>query len=624
MCGIVGYIGSRQAVPILMEGLRRLEYRGYDSAGVAVLGNGSVERRRAAGKLANLDGLLKSSPLKGATALGHTRWATHGKPSEENAHPHTDCTGDLVVIHNGIIENYMEIKDALTASGHLFASETDTEVVVHLVEEHLKALRRPGKAPTPDLNEPLLFEAVRRALNEVRGAYALAVLWSKAPGAIVAAKTASPLVIGLGQGETFLASDVPAFLDHTRKAVFLEDGEMAVLRAGGAAFFGLNGRKLEKQVHQIQWDRTMAEKGGFRHFMLKEIHEQPQSCEDSVRGRLFPLKDGVLEREAGIPAQVLKDARRIHLIACGTAYHAGLIASYWLESLAGIPAQAEIASEYRYREHMLGPGDLVIAVSQSGETADTLAAVRLAEERGAKVLAVCNSVGAAITRIADYNLYTHCGPECGVASTKAFIGQLTTLAVFTLHAAVARGALKEAQAKELLSELLRVPGHIRAAVKLDAQVQEIARAFYQKEHFLYIGRHLNYPIALEGALKLKEISYIHAEGYAAGELKHGPIALVDSEMPVVAIATRSRILEKMVSNFEEVKARGARLIVIATAGDKTGRGKADYTLEVPAMPELLSPIVNIVPLQLLAYHIGVLRGCDVDQPRNLAKSVTVE
>ena len=623
MCGIVGYAGGRQAPPLLMEGLKRLEYRGYDSAGLAVLSGGEIVRRRASGKLVNLENLLVKEPLKGTVALGHTRWATHGKPSEENAHPHADCKGQVVVIHNGIIENYIALKDELAKKGHVFQSETDTEIVAHLIEEKLKVVAGAGRNPTPDLNEPLLFEAVRQALNDVQGAYALAVLWSQAPGVIIAAKTASPLIIGLGDGENFLASDVPAFLAHTRKAVFMEDGEMAVLKASGVSYFNLAGKRIDKTPIQIQWDRTMAEKGGFRHFMAKEIHEQPTACEDTMRGRFFPLKDGVLKRDCGLDAASLKDVQSIYIVACGTAFHAGLVAKYWLEKLAKVPVHCETASEFRYRETNLSPRDLVITISQSGETADTLAAVKIVKEKGAKVLAVCNTVGSAITRLADYNLYTHCGPEFGVASTKAFIGQLTALLVFTLHCAVARGGLTEAEAKLLVDDILKLPGHIRAALKLEPQIKEIARKFKDKDHFLFIGRYVNYPIALEAALKLKEISYIHAEGYAAGELKHGPIALIDENMPVVAINTRSRLQDKMTSSLEEVKARGAQMIALGTEGDPKPRG-ADHMLVLPVVPELLSPIVNIIPLQLLAYHISDLRGCDVDQPRNLAKSVTVE
>ena len=622
MCGIVGYIGERDSVPVIMDALGRLEYRGYDSAGLASIVDGGIERRRAAGKLTNLEKVLVGNPLAGSVALGHTRWATHGKPSEANSHPHTDQTGTIAVIHNGIIENYLEIKDRLVAGGAKFESETDTEVIAHLIAEKIKQLQPPGSTPKPDLNEPLLFEAVRRALADVKGAYAIAVLWSKAPNTIIAAKTASPLIIGIGDGENYLASDIPAFLAHTRKAVFLEDGEMAVLKAGGVSFFNLAGKKLEKTPITISWDRTMAEKAGYRHFMLKEINEQPMSCEDTMRGRFFPLK-GVLERDCGMNADILKNVRSVHMIACGTAYHACLVGQYWLETLVGVPTRVETASEFRYRETTVSPDDLVVAVSQSGETADTLAAVKLAKEKGAKVLAICNTVGSALTRAADWTLYTHCGPELGVASTKAFIGQLTALAVITLHSAIGRGAMSEAQGRAFVDDLVKVPGWIRAALKLDKAVLAIARKFAKKEHFLFIGRNVNFPIALEAALKLKEISYIHAEGYAAGELKHGPIALIDTEMPVVVIATKSRVLEKTLSSLEEVKARGAQLIVVATEGEGDFKD-VENVLRLPPMPELLSPLVNIIPLQLLAYHIADLRGCDVDQPRNLAKSVTVE
>ena len=602
MCGIVGYGGPKQAVPLLMEGLKRLEYRGYDSSGLASIVDGVIERRRAQGKLTNLEKVLAASPLAGSVALGHTRWATHGKPSEVNSHPHTDPTGTVAVIHNGIIENYLEIKDRLTAAGAKFESETDTEVLAHLVAEKLALLQPPGTSPKPDLNEPLLFEAVRRALGDVRGAYAVAVLWSKAPGVIVAAKTASPLIIGLGDGETFLGSDVPAFLAYTRKAVFLEDGEMAVLKKDGASFFNLAGKKIVKTPINITWDRTMAEKSGYRHFMLKEIHDQPMSCEDTMRGRLFPLK-GVLERDCGMNADILKNIRSVQMIACGTAYHSCLVGQYWFETLIGVPTRVETASEFRYRETTVGPDDLVIAVSQSGETADTLAAVKIAKEKGAKVLAVCNTVGSALTRAADWTLYTHCGPELGVASTKAFIGQLTSLAVITLHAAIGRGAMTEAQGRAFVDDLVKVPGWIRAAIKLDKQILDVAKKFSKSEHFLFIGRYVNYPIALEAALKLKEISYIHAEGYPAGELKHGPIALIDTEMPVVVIATQSRVLEKTLSSLEEVKARGARVIVVATEG--VGDFKdCEAVLRLPPVPEILSPIVNIIPLQLLAYHVA--------------------
>jgi glucosamine--fructose-6-phosphate aminotransferase (isomerizing) len=605
-----------------MEGLKRLEYRGYDSSGLASIVDGVIERRRAQGKLTNLEKVIAASPLSGSVALGHTRWATHGKPSESNSHPHTDPTGTVAVIHNGIIENYLELKDRLCASGAKFESETDTEVLAHLVAEKIALLTAAKTIPPGDLNEPLLFEAVRRALGDVRGAYAVAVLWSQAPGVIIAAKTASPLIIGLGDGETFLGSDVPAFLSYTRKAVFLEDGEMAVLKKTGAAFFNLSGKKISKTPVNITWDRTMAEKSGYRHFMLKEIHDQPSSCEDTMRGRFFPLK-GVLERECGMNADILKKVRSVQMIACGTAYHSCLVGQYWFETLVGVPTRVETASEFRYRETTIGPDDLVIAVSQSGETADTLAAVKIAKEKGAKVLAICNTVGSALTRASDWTMYTHCGPELGVASTKAFIGQMTAIAVITLHAAIGRGHMTEVQGRAFVDDLVKIPGWIRAAIKLNDQILAVAKKFFKKEHFLFIGRYVNYPIALEAALKLKEISYIHAEGYPAGELKHGPIALIDTEMPVVVIATQSRVFEKTLSSLEEVKARGAQVIVVATEGVGEFRD-CEAVLRLPPMPELLSPIVNIIPLQLLAYHVADLRGCDVDQPRNLAKSVTVE
>ncbi|MHB2026420.1 MAG: glutamine--fructose-6-phosphate transaminase (isomerizing) [Elusimicrobiota bacterium] len=623
MCGIVGYVGARQAVPIILGGLKRLEYRGYDSAGVAALDGGRISRLRAEGKIANLEAALKDSPLKGACALGHTRWATHGKPSEENAHPHADCGKSLVVVHNGIIENYLSLKDELLAAGHIFESETDTETAAHLIEEKLKTLRGPGGALPPHLTEPLLFEAVRQALARVRGAYALAVIWDKAPGVIIAAKTSSPLILGIGQNENFLASDVPAFLEHTKKAVFLEDEEMAVVKPGGCTYFNLAGKRIDKQPVNIPWDRRTAEKGGFRHFMLKEINEQPESCEDTLRGRLLPLKGEALESDCGIKNSDISGARKIHIVACGTAYHAGLIAKYWLEEMARMPAAVEPASEFRYRRTLISPGDLVVAISQSGETADTLAAAKMARDAGAKILCVCNTVGSALTRVSNFNLYTHCGPEFGVASTKAFLGQLSALAAFSLHCAIARGAMDESSGRAFIDDLVKLPGLVRQALKLGDQVLDVAKKYFQKEHFLFMGRHLNYPIALEAALKLKEISYIHAEGYAAGELKHGPIALLDEGMPVVAISTRSRVQDKMLSNLEEAKARGARIIALVSEGDPRPKSAAE-TIVVPAAPELLAPAVNIVPLQLLAYHIADLRGCDVDQPRNLAKSVTVE
>ncbi len=625
MCGIVGYVGGKNATPLLLEGLKRLEYRGYDSAGICVRGkNGTLEIVRSVGKIVKLEEKLKAQPLSGSTAIAHSRWATHGAPSDDNAHPHADCGGKLVVVHNGIIENYLELKAALTAKGHVFKSQTDTEVVSHLIEEKLKVLRAGRKSVASDLLEPMFFEAVRQALSEVRGAYSLGILWAETPGVLIAAKTATPLAVGLGDGETFLASDVPAFLDHTRKVVFLEDGDIAVISTKELRVFNLKGARVQRPTVSIQWDRTMAEKGGYKHFMLKEINEQPRTVEDTLRGRLFPINDGVLERESGLAAKDLAKLREIHFVACGTAFHAGLIGRYLIERYSGMPCEVDIASEFRYRDMKLGPDTLLVAISQSGETADTLGAVREAKQSGAKVLAICNTVGSALTREADYVLYTHCGPEIGVASTKAFIGQLTAVLILNLHVAVSRGKMSEAEARSYIDDLLKLPGQIRRALKLEPKVIELAKLYHQREHFLYLGRHVNYPLALEGALKLKEISYIHAEGYAAGEMKHGPIALIDDKLPVVAIATRSRVHEKMLSNLEEAKARGGTLIVLATEGDASVRAKADHVLELPEVPEYFSPVVNAIPLQLLAYHVASLRGCDVDQPRNLAKSVTVE
>ncbi|MBI3299875.1 MAG: glutamine--fructose-6-phosphate transaminase (isomerizing) [Elusimicrobia bacterium] len=619
MCGIVGYAGPRQAVPILLDGLKRLEYRGYDSAGVAVFSNGSIGVSRSVGKLANLGALLNRAPLEGFIGLGHTRWATHGGPSEVNAHPHLDCEGSVAVIHNGIIENYLPLKHALAEAGHDFTSATDTEVLPHLIEEELR-----GFTGSEAAAERALSDAVRAILKKVRGAYALAALWSRAPGVIVAAKKDSPLVVGLGEAENFIASDVPALLKHTRKVVYLEDGEFAVLRGDRCEFLDAEGLPLAKLPADINWDSAAAEKDGHRHFMIKEIHEQPRSVRNTLRGRLLPLGDGVLKRETGLAAESLRSAAGVHILACGTSWHAGIVGKYLLERHAGLATQVETASEFRYRRPVLPPGTLVVAISQSGETADTLAAVRLAQDAGLEVLSIGNTVGAAIPRQADYSFHTCCGPECGVASTKAFIGQLTALNVLTLHAGVARASISEAEALSWTEGLQSLPELIEESLRLEPQVRVIAEAHHKAEHFLYIGRGVNYPTALEGALKLKEISYIHAEGFPAGEMKHGPLALIDPSMPVVAIATESETLEKTLSNIEEARSRGARLIALCTRGEKRLSGRAEHLLELPPVDERLSPILNIVPLQLLAYHIADLRGCDIDQPRNLAKSVTVE
>jgi glutamine---fructose-6-phosphate transaminase (isomerizing) len=624
MCGIVGYTGKRQAAEILLDGLARLEYRGYDSAGVAVAGPGaSLSLVRAVGKLARLRERLIADLAPGTVGLGHTRWATHGAPSESNAHPHPDCTGRLAVVHNGIIENHAALRAALSRRGHLFRSQTDTEVVSHLIEETLAGLVPSGSlSGTPP--EALLLEACRAAFLQLQGAYALGVLWESAPGFLVAAKHGSPLILALGEGETFLASDVPAFVSQTRKVIFLDDGELALLSPAGVVAQRLDGREITKPVTVIDWEHGVAEKGGFRHFMLKEIHEQPSAVENTLRGRLLPLNDGILLRESGLSPEILPSIKRVHIVACGTACHAGIIGKYLLERFTRLPVQVEAASEFRYREPILDPSTLVVAISQSGETADTLAAMRLAKEQGAKVLAICNTVGSAVARNADFNFYTRCGPECGVASTKAFVGQLVALYCLTLHLGLALGRIPPREGQSWVEQLAALPALIRRALALGGEVEKIAGRFAESRHFLFIGRTFNYPTALEGALKLKEISYIHAEGYAAGEMKHGPLALIDSEMPVVAIATHSEVFDKIVSNIEEARARGARIIAVCNEGETRLDGKADALLRLPRVGEFLSPVLNIIPLQLLAYHIADLRGCDVDQPRNLAKSVTVE
>jgi len=619
MCGIVGYAGSKQAVPILMDGLTRLEYRGYDSAGVAVVSGGALAVARSVGKLSELRGLLARRPLDGMLGLGHTRWATHGGPSEANAHPHTDCAGAIAVIHNGIIENYLPLKARLADLGHAFTSVTDTEVLPHLIEEELKRA-----AVGPDGGRAALAAAVRAVLEKVRGAYALAAIWSGAPGVLVAAKKDSPLVVGLGEHGNHIASDVPALLKHTRRVVYLEDGETAVMSGDRCAFFDARGQEIDKPSSVIEWDSTAAEKGGYRHFMLKEIHEQPRAVENTLRGRLRASEDGLPARGAGLTPDLLRRVERVHILACGTSWHAGIIGKYLLERHAGLATQVETASEFRYRRPVLAPNTLVIAISQSGETADTLAAARLAREAGLEVLSIGNTLGAAIPRLADYAFHTQCGPECGVASTKAFVGQLTALCLLTMNAGRARAFMPDDEARRWAEQLSGLPERLRRTLTLDARIRAVAEELAGAEHVLYIGRGVNFPTALEGALKLKEISYIHAEGFAAGELKHGPLALIDRRVPVVAIATRSDVFEKTLSNIEEVKARGARVIALCTEGERRLDGRADRLLELPDVDEPFTPILNILPLQLLAYHVADLRGCDVDQPRNLAKSVTVE
>ncbi len=610
MCGIVGYVGARQAMEILVEGLRKLEYRGYDSAGLAVLGPTGLEIRRAKGKLANLDGVLAKEPLEGTVGIGHTRWATHGKPSNENAHPHR--YGTIAVVHNGIIENHLALKDELRAAGHVFASETDTEIFAHLVSRELGAGAKG------------LVEAVRRALSKVRGTYALVVTSADEPGRIVAAKNASPLVLGLGAGESFVASDVPALLAHTRDVIFLEEGDLAEVTAEKVTITDLAGATVERPRRRIDWSPLMAEKGGHKHFMHKEIHEQPRAIADTLRGRAV-LEEGDAHLDGvTLDAAAVRRIARVQIVACGTSWHAGLLGKQWIEKLARLPVEVDLASEFRYRDPVVDAGVLCIAVSQSGETADTLAAIREAKARGAVTLGVCNVLGAAIPRETDHVLYTHAGPEIGVASTKAFTTQLVALALLAVRLGRLNGKLDAAAGRAWLEKLRELPGKVEEALATEEGVREVALSLSSARDVLFLGRGPQAPVALEGALKLKEISYLHAEGYPAGEMKHGPIALIDHDVPVVVCAPADATYEKTLGSIEEVRARGGRVIAVVTAGDTQASKLADAVLEVPACDPLLAPAVTSVPLQLLAYHVADHRGTDVDQPRNLAKSVTVE
>jgi glutamine---fructose-6-phosphate transaminase (isomerizing) len=602
----------------VIDGLRRLEYRGYDSAGIAVVGQDcKLEIRRASGKLKNLEDLLAKSPIEGVYGLGHTRWATHGRPTEENAHPHRDCTGEIVVVHNGIIENYLELKHQLIGEGHKFQTETDTEIIAHLLEKYSK-------------NVPL-EEAVLKTVKLLRGAYALVAMSTRDPNKIVAARLGPPVVIGLGQNEFFVASDIPAILSHTREAFFMGDGEIAILTLKGVRVVDFDHRPVTPKVQHITWDPIMAEKGGFKHFMQKEIFEQPRAVRDTLLGRISQETGKVFLDEMDITEEEFRNFREVKIVACGTSWHAALAGKFMIERLAQIPVEVDYGSEFRYRDPIINKNTLVIAISQSGETADTLAAQREARLKGAKILAICNVVGSMLTREANGTIYTHAGPEIGVASTKAFTGQLTALVLTALYLAQVRGKLTPALAQTMMQELTRIPHKIETILQRDPDVEELAKKFFRHSDFLYLGRGIHYPIALEGALKLKEISYIHAEGYPAGEMKHGPNALIDEHLPVVVIATRDESdaasmtrYEKTVSNLQEVKARDGIVITVVTEGDRLARGSSDHAIEIPTAPELLSPILEIIPLQLLAYHIAVRRGCDVDQPRNLAKSVTVE
>jgi glutamine---fructose-6-phosphate transaminase (isomerizing) len=624
MCGIVGYVGKKRVVPVIIDGLRRLEYRGYDSAGIAVAGNGDgLEIRRAEGKLRNLEETIRLKPLNGTYGIGHTRWATHGRPTEENAHPHRDCSGNVVVVHNGIIENYLTLKKKLIEQGHKFKTETDTEVIAHLVEKYfLKASNGHG---------PSLEEAVRKAVRELTGVFAIAVIAVEEPNKIVAARNGPPAVIGLGKDEYFVASDVPAILYHTRDLFFLADGDLAVITPNGVQLTDFNGQPIVRQVQHVTWDPIMAEKGGFKHFMLKEIYEQPRAVRDTTLGRVSQETGHVFLDEMEITEAEFRAVKKINIAACGTSWHAAQAGKFMLESMARVPVEVDYASEWRYRNPIIEPDTLTMLISQSGETADTIAAQREAKAKGSKTIAICNVVGSMITRESAGTIYTHAGPEIGVASTKAFTAQLTALYLFALYLAELRQSLTPAQAKAAVQELTRIPGKLEHLLTHEEECEDLAKEYIRAQDFLFLGRGIHYPIALEGALKLKEISYIHAEGYPAGEMKHGPNALIDENLPVVIIATRVADdpgamvrYEKTISNLKEVKARSGIVIALATEGDEEIKEAADHVLYIPPAPEELLPILEIVPLQLLAYHIAVRRGCDVDQPRNLAKSVTVE
>ena len=627
MCGIIGYIGDKQVLPILIDGLRRLEYRGYDSAGVAVVRDGAIELRRSAGKLSRLEEVLAVNPLEGDYGIGHTRWATHGRPTEENAHPHRDCTGQIVVVHNGIIENYLDLKRQLQQEGHRFVTETDTEIVAHLVE---REMRRPASAAS-GLEHDGLENAVRRALLYLRGLFALVLISADDPNKIVTVRNGPPIVVGLGEREFFVASDIPAVLSHTRDVVFLGDEEMAVITPAGVEFTDYSGRAVSKKSTRVSWDPVMAEKAGYKHFMLKEIFEQPWAVKETVLGRASVESGQVFLQEIEIPDQVLRDVERVVILACGTSWHSALVGKFMIESLARVPVEVDYGSEYRYREPIVGKNTLAIVITQSGETADTLAALREAKKKGARSIAICNVVGSMATRETDGTVYTHAGPEIGVASTKAFTTQLVALHLLAIHLGQIRGALTPDAARPHLEALTQLPLLLEQTLKCESLTEDIAKRFYQRSDFLYLGRGINYPIALEGALKLKEISYIHAEGYPAGEMKHGPIALIDEQLPVVTIAPHDHVYEKMIGNVQEAKARGGSVIALTTSAREGSHGirelldpAQDFLITVPDSHPLLTPVLMVVPLQLLAYHIAVRRGCDVDQPRNLAKSVTVE
>ena len=613
MCGIIGYVGNNNCVPYIIDGLKKLEYRGYDSAGLAVLQNGNLVTVRAVGKVAELEKATLIANPKGTTGIGHTRWATHGKPSEENSHPHTDCTGDIVVVHNGIIENYLTLRAKLEARGHRFKSETDTEVIAHLIEENLLHVRASH-------DQDRLLKAVQKTNKEISGAYAYGVMWARTPGLLIGVKKQSPMVVGVGKDENFLASDVPAFLKHTNKVLFLEEGDVAVLHVDGVTVLDKDGKEKKVKPVKISWDQKTAEKGGYAHFMLKEIYDQPQAIEDTLRTARTDFG-----KILGLDTDGLRQLRNIHIIACGTAYHAGLVGKYYIEQLAGIPVSVDLASEYKYRTVPQLPNTLAIAISQSGETADSIGAIKKAKELGFRTLAICNVLGSSLTRTCDSTFFTHCGPEISVASTKAFTSQITSMYALAAFLGQANGNLSQTAFEKLYKELLALSKDMGEAVKLEYEVRHLTRKIYKADRFIFLGRNVNFPIALEGALKLKEVSYRSAEGFAAGEIKHGPISIIDKGTPVIVLMPHDALFEKMLSACQECRARGAFVVAVTTkAGAKLAADVADQVFLVPQTNEFLQPVLDVVPLQFLAYWIAKRLGCDIDQPRNLAKSVTVE
>jgi glucosamine--fructose-6-phosphate aminotransferase (isomerizing) len=644
MSGIIGYIGSKRVVPVLLEGLQRLQYRGYDSAGLAVIKDGALEIRRASGKLRSLEEVIRLRPMDGTYGIGHTRWATHGAPTEENAHPHRDCHGTVVVVHNGIIENYLELKKTLQAEGHRFVTETDTEVIAHLIEKHLdgapsaeavgsahpasSVAELPPKAPT---RSPGLEDAVRGAVRQLTGVFALAIISTKDLNKIVAVRQGPPAVIGLGKDEYFVASDVPAILYHTRDLFFLADGDLAVLTPNGVKLSDFDGHPVTRRVQHISWDPILAEKGGFKHFTLKEIYEQPRAVRDTMLGRISPESGQVFLDEMEISEEDFRSFHDIKVVAAGTSRHAGLAGKIMIERLARVPVEVDYASEFRYRDPLVDPRTLTLLITQSGETADTIAGQREAQAKGSKTMAICNVLGSMVSREANGTIYTHAGPEIGVGSTKTFTAQLTALYLFAVYLGQTRGLLPQDDAKQWLADLTALPKQLESVLQKDEEFEDLARLFYRSSDFLFLGRGVHFPVALEGALKMKKVSYVHAEAYPAGEMKHGPNALIDSGMPVVVIATcdwkspDSKVrYERTIFNIKEAKARGAVILALVTEGDQEVSETSDHIVVLPQTNELLSSLLEAVPLQLLAYHIGVLRGCDVDQPRNLAKSVTVE